>query len=81
MDQAPFFLLPIQLSQGRSANHFLRGAGIPDLWINFWHTTMTRLIQYHSLFISYSRQEVLLDRRLHADLQAEGCAAGLRRKT
>lgn len=62
----------ILLPQDGSALHFLRGAGVPDEWIEFWRSTSMHPIQYHSLFISYSSQDELLARRLHADLQAEG---------
>lgn len=62
----------IQLPQDGSALHFLRGAGIPDEWIDFWRGTMMHPIQYHSLFISYSSKDEILAHRLHADLQASG---------
>jgi hypothetical protein len=65
-------LYTIQLPQDGSALHFLRGAGVPDEWINFWRTTMIHPIQYHSVFISYSSKDEILARRLHADLQASG---------
>lgn len=62
----------IQLPQDSSALHFLRGAGVPDEWIDFWRTTMANPIQYHSLFVSHSSEDDTLARRLHADLQAHG---------
>ncbi len=62
----------VQLPQDGSALHFLRGAGVPDEWIDFWRTTMMHPIQYHSCFISYSSKDETLARRLHADLQAQG---------
>jgi hypothetical protein len=62
----------VDLPQDGSALHFLRGAGIPDEWIDFWRTTMMHPIQYHSLFISYSSKDETLARRLHADLQDHG---------
>lgn len=62
----------IQLPQDGSASHFLRGAGVPDEWINDYHAHMMHPVQYHSLFISYSSKDEPLARRLHADLQANG---------
>jgi TIR domain/Pentapeptide repeats (8 copies) len=62
----------IQLPQDGSALHFLRGAGIPDEWIDFYRSTMMHPIQYQSVFISYSSDDESLSKRLHADLQANG---------
>jgi len=65
-------LYSVQLPQDGSALHFLRGAGAPDEWIDFWRSTMMHPVQYHSCFISYSSKDDALARRLHADLQASG---------
>lgn len=62
----------VWLPQDSSALHFLRGAGVPDEWIDFWRSMMTHPIQYHSLFISYSSKDETLAKRLYADLQAHG---------
>jgi TIR domain/Pentapeptide repeats (8 copies) len=62
----------VQLPQDGSALHFLRGAGVPDEWIDDYRTRMMHPIQYHSLFISYSSKDDTLARRLHADLQDQG---------
>jgi hypothetical protein len=62
----------VKLPQDGSALHFLRGAGIPDEWIDFYRGTIMNPIQYHSCFISYSSPDDILARRLHADLQEEG---------
>jgi TIR domain/Pentapeptide repeats (8 copies) len=62
----------IQLPQDGSALHFLRGAGIPDEWIDFYRSTMMHPIQYQSVFISYSSDDENISKRLHADLQANG---------
>jgi hypothetical protein len=61
-----------QLPQDGSALHFLRGAGIPDEYIDLWRSAVMHPIQYHSLFISYSSKDETLARRLYADLQAQG---------
>lgn len=62
----------VKLPQDGSALHFLRGAGVPDEWIDNYRAHMMHPIQYHSLFISYSSQDETLARRLHADLQDQG---------
>lgn len=62
----------IQLPQDGSALHFLRGAGVPDEWIDDYRAHAIRPIQYHSCFISYSHQDEDLAHRLHADLQDQG---------
>ncbi len=62
----------VDLPHDGSALHFLRGAGIPDEWIDFWRSSRMYPIQYHSLFISYSGKDETLARRLHADLQDHG---------
>jgi uncharacterized protein YjbI with pentapeptide repeats len=65
-------LYTVKLPLDGSALHFLRGAGVPDEWIDFYRTQMMQPIQYYSVFISYSSKEDMLARRLHADLQAHG---------
>ncbi len=65
-------LYSVQLPQDGSALHFLRGAGVPDEWIDEYRVRMMHPIQYHSLFISYSSKDEMLATRLHADLQAAG---------
>src|SRR5262249_10026873 len=62
----------IQFPQDGSALHFLRGAGVPDEWIDDYRAHTMHPIQYHSCFISYSSKDEILARRLHADLQAQG---------
>lgn len=65
-------LYTIQLPQDGSALHFLRGCGVPEEWIDDYRVRMMHPIQYHSCFISYSSEDNLLARRLHADLQIHG---------
>jgi len=65
-------LYTVQLPQDGSALHFLRGAGVPDAWINLYRAEMLSPIQYHSCFISYSSRDDAIARRLHADLQDQG---------
>ncbi len=42
-------LQTVQLPQDGSALHFLRGAGILEEWIDFYHAQMMHPIQYHSV--------------------------------
>ncbi len=62
----------VQLPQDGSALHFLRGAGVPDEWIDFYRANMMHPIHYHSVFISYSSKDDMLAHRLRADLQERG---------
>lgn len=65
-------LQTVRLPDDGSALRFLRGAGVPEEWINDYSIHMMHPIQYHSLFISYSSKDDMLARRLYADLQASG---------
>jgi hypothetical protein len=69
---SPVALYSIQLPPDGSALHFLRGAGVPDEWIEDYCTRMMHQTEYFSLFISYCSKDEILARRLHADLQASG---------
>jgi hypothetical protein len=69
---SPVALYTVQLPQDGSALHFLRGAGVPEEWIDFYLAQIMSPIQYHSCFISYSSENDGLARRLHADLQDRG---------
>ena len=62
----------VQLPEDGSALLFLRGCGVPEEWIDDYRARMMHPIQYYSVFISYSTQDELLAKRLHADLQDHG---------
>lgn len=51
---------------------FLRGCGLPDLFINYLPSLLYQAIQYNSCFISYSTKDQDFAARLHADLQNRG---------
>jgi hypothetical protein len=51
---------------------FLRGAGVPDRFIEYMHSLVGQAIQYYSCFISYSHHDQSFCDRLHADLQHNG---------
>jgi hypothetical protein len=69
---SPVTLYTVQLPQDGSALLFLRGAGVPNEWIDSYLTHVMHPIQYHSVFISYSSHNEILAKRLHADLQDQG---------
>jgi uncharacterized protein YjbI with pentapeptide repeats len=51
---------------------FLRGVGLPDLFIDYLPSLLNQAIQHYSCFISYSTQDQEFAERLHADLQNKG---------
>jgi hypothetical protein len=62
----------IQRSGGKIPEAFLRGAGVPDNWIEYMGPLAGQPPQFHSCFISYSTKDQEFADRLHADLQAKG---------
>jgi hypothetical protein len=51
---------------------FLRGVGLPDLFIDYLPSLLKRAIQHYSCFINYSTNDQEFAKRLHADLQDKG---------
>jgi hypothetical protein len=64
----------IYKSKGKIPHIFLRGAGVPDNFIEYMASLVGTGIEFYSLFISYSDHgdDKLFAERLHADLQAKG---------
>lgn len=62
----------IYRSKGNIPEVFLRGAGVPDQFIEYARSLVGQAIEYHSCFISYSSKDQGLAERLHADLQSRG---------
>jgi hypothetical protein len=62
----------IQLSGGKIPEVFLRGAGVPDNWIEYIGSLVGQPIQFYSCFISYSTKDQEFADRVYADLQAKG---------
>jgi uncharacterized protein YjbI with pentapeptide repeats len=62
----------IYKSKGKIPHAFLRGAGVPDNFIEFMASLVGTGIEFYSLFISYSTKDQEFAERLHADLQAKG---------
>ena len=60
-------------SQGKIPLAFLRGAGVPDIFIDYLPSlTAMDAVQFYSCFISYSTKDEEFAERLHADLQNKG---------
>jgi uncharacterized protein YjbI with pentapeptide repeats len=59
-------------SNGKIPESFLRGAGVPDNFIESMHSLTGEAIQFYSCFISYSSKDQEFAERLHTDLQAKG---------
>jgi hypothetical protein len=59
-------------SKGRIPKSFLRGAGIPDIFIDFLSSLVGVVIDFHSCFISYSTLDRKFAEQLHRDLQDQG---------
>jgi hypothetical protein len=59
-------------SRGRIPAAFLRGAGLPDTFIEFAKSLVSEPIQFYSCFISYSTMDQAFADRIYADLQTNG---------
>jgi uncharacterized protein YjbI with pentapeptide repeats len=57
---------------GRLPLIFLRGCGLPDIFIEFLPSLLNDPVQFHSCFISYSSNDHAFAERLYADLQNKG---------
>jgi uncharacterized protein YjbI with pentapeptide repeats len=62
----------IYRSKGQIHPSFLRGCGIPDIFIDFVNSLTSEAIQYYTCFISYSTHDKLFANRLYNDLQKNG---------
>jgi hypothetical protein len=62
----------IYLSQGNVPEKFLRGAGVPEVFVEYMPSLVLKPIVYYSCFISYSSHDDELAERLYSDLQAAG---------
>ncbi len=62
----------IYKSKGKIPHVFLRGAGVPEFFIENMAGLAGTGIEFYSLFISYSTKDQAFAERLHADLQDKG---------
>jgi hypothetical protein len=59
-------------SQGKIPLVFLRGAGVPENFIEYMGSLTGKALEFYSCFISYSTKDQEFADRLHADLQNKG---------
>lgn len=57
-------------SDGNIPETFLRGCGVPDIFIVYAASLVVHPIEFYSAFISYSSNDHAFAERLHADLRA-----------
>jgi hypothetical protein len=62
----------IYRSKGKIPAQFLRGAGVPDNFIEYMSSLTGTAFEFYSCFISYSGKDQEFADRLFADLQREG---------
>ena len=62
----------IYRSHGSIPLAFLRGAGVPDNFIEYMESLTGKALEFYSCFISYSTKDQEFADRLHADLQNKG---------
>jgi TIR domain/Pentapeptide repeats (8 copies) len=62
----------IYRSKGKIPVPFLRGAGVPDNFIEYMGSLTGKALEFYSCFISYSTKDQEFAERLHADLQDRG---------
>jgi TIR domain/Pentapeptide repeats (8 copies) len=62
----------IYRSKGKIPLPFLRGAGVPDNFIEYMGSLTGKALEFYSCFISYSTKDQEFADRLHADLQDKG---------
>ena len=62
----------IYASKGKIPEIFLRGAGVPEIFIEYVPLLTRNPLEFYSCFISYSHQDKSFARRLHNQLQARG---------
>jgi uncharacterized protein YjbI with pentapeptide repeats len=62
----------IYKSKGNIPEVFLRGCGVPEDFIVYMRSLVSKAIDFYSCFISYSSKDDDFAQRLHADLQQKG---------
>ncbi len=67
-------------SKGKIPESFLRGCGVPEVFITYARSLVGQPIEFYSCFISYSSHDQAFAERLHADMVAKQLRFGSRRK-
>jgi TIR domain/Pentapeptide repeats (8 copies) len=62
----------IYISKGNIPEVFLRGAGVPDNFIDYMTSLTTKALEFYSCFISFTESDDAFSERLYNDLQAAG---------
>jgi len=62
----------IYRSQGKIPQAFLRGAGVPENFVEYMGSLTGKALEFYSCFISYSTKDQDFADRLYADLQNNG---------
>lgn len=62
----------VYLSRGSINKRFLRGCGLPEVFITYIRSLTVEAIDFYSCFISYSHEDKSFARRLHDALQGQG---------
>lgn len=60
----------IYRSKGKIPHIFLRGCGVPEIFITYMESLVTNAIEFYSLFISHSSKNKDFAQKLHDDLRA-----------
>jgi uncharacterized protein YjbI with pentapeptide repeats len=77
MDPSTVGIDTINLSKGTIPEAFLRGAGVPEKFINYSLSHVEKPTRYYSCFISYSHNDKSFAKRLHEKLQGQGISCWL----
>jgi TIR domain/Pentapeptide repeats (8 copies) len=62
----------IYRSEGQIPEDFLRGAGVPDTFIEYMRSLVVKAIDFYACSISYASEDEAFAQHLYADLQQEG---------
>ena len=62
----------IERNAGNLPDHFLRGCGVPEAWIDYIHALTGSPFEFYSCFISYNHDDKRFARQLHDRLQGKG---------
>jgi hypothetical protein len=62
----------IYKSKGKIPHIFLRGCGVPEIFITYMESLVSQAIEFYSLFISHSSKNKDFAQKLHDDLQSNG---------